>query len=391
MPISYLNLQPQIQNFGQSAALWHLSQQEKLKSALELLLAVSKDPTPLKSRLQKLIADQGRNLRFATLGRETIISSIELSEKTVPPYTLFAADGSQINPDPHAAIFYALINIGIFRLDKNKLQVPQEITQTALLDFEEVHDTEKHLDEDILALKRDLSERKLLADLAAQSSGLVITLTDGPLELFHQPKENKEFLQQFESYLQSLRLLGKTSAITAGFVDKPRADLVVRLLEFSPLAETTNTSLERPFSGLTDSMLFSRLLEPNTRSAIFGIHSSNSKFYRDEIALHFFYLNVGRSEHPWIVRVEIPAWVAIDPEKISLLQKVLIEQCRMMGNKPYPYALHRAHEIALVSYLEKQQVEERLLKEIQQQGLPLEMQSNKLNAKLLAPRTRFIK
>ncbi len=391
MPISYLNLHPQIQKYSQSAALWHLSQREKLKSALELLLAAAKDPRPLKILIEKLTVDQGRNLRFATLGREAINSSVELSKKTAPPYTLFAADGSQINPDPHAAIYYALINIGIFRLDQNKLQAPQEITQTTLLDFDEVHDSEKYIDEDILALKRDLSERKMLADLAAQCNGLVVTLTDGPLELFHQPKENKDFLQQFETYLQFLRLLGKTGAITAGFVDKPRADLVVRLLEFSLLAETTITGLNRPFSGLTDSMLFSQLLEPNTRSAVFGMHSSNSKFYSDEIALHFFYLNVGRTDHPWIVRVEIPAWVAIDPEKTTLLQQVLIEQCRMMGNQPYPYALHRAHEIALVSNLEKQQVEERLLKEIQHLGLPLEMQSNKLSAKLLAPRMRFIK
>jgi hypothetical protein len=36
-------------------------------------------------------------------------------------------------------------------------------------------------------------------------------------------------------------------------------------------------------------------------------------------------------------------------------------------------------------------VEERLLKEIQHLGLPLEMQSNKLSAKSLAPRMRFTK
>ena len=391
MPISYLNLHPQIQKYGQNAALWHLNQQEKLKSALGLLQAIAVDPEPLIDSVEKIIANQGKNLRFAKMGRETINSYIKISTKTPPSYTLLAADGSQINPDPHAAIFYALINIGIFRLDKIKTQVPQEITQTILLDFDEVHDPEKYFDEDILALKRDLNERQLLADLAAQSSGLVVTLTDGPLELFHQPKENKDFLQQFESYLRSLRMLGKTGTITAGYVDKPRADLVIRMLEFSLLSGITHAGVERPLSGLTDSMIFSHLLEPNTRSAIFGMHSSNSKYYRDEIALYFFYLNVGRIDHPWIARVEIPAWVASNPDKIALLQLVLIEQCRMMGNSPYPYALHRAHEIALVSQLEKQQMEERLLKEMQHLGLPLDLQSNKLSAKLLPPRMRYKK
>ena len=128
MPISYLNLHPQIQKYSQSAALWHLSQQEKLKSALDILMAVAKDPRLLKSRLEKLIIDQGRNLRFATLGKEAINSSIELSDKATPPCTLLAADGSQINPDPHAAIFYALINIGVFQLDQSKMQVPDHVT-----------------------------------------------------------------------------------------------------------------------------------------------------------------------------------------------------------------------------------------------------------------------
>ena len=391
MPISYPSLHPQIQKYGQNAALWHLNQQEKLKSALGLIQAIAVDPGSLIDRMVQIITSQGKNLRFATMGRETINSYIKLSTETPPPYILMAADGSQINPDPHAAIFYALINIGIFRLEQGILQVPQEITQTTLLDFDEIHDPEKYFDENILALKRDLNERQLLADLAAQSSRLVVTLTDGPLELFHQPKEDKNFLQQFESYLESLRLLGKTGAITAGYVDKPRADLVIRMLEFSLLPDITHAGLERPLSGLTDSMIFSHLLEPNTRSAIFGMHSSNSKYYRDEIALHFFYLNVGRIGHPWIARVEIPAWVASSPDKIALLHLVLIEQCRMMGNSPYPYALHRAHEIAMVSQLEKQQMEERLLKEMQHLGLPLDLQSNKLSAKLLPPRMRYKK
>jgi hypothetical protein len=391
MPISYLNLRPQIQKYGQNAALWQLNQQEKLISALEILQTIAVDPESYVERVEQISKNQGKNLRFATMAHENINSSIKLSTKTPSPHTLLTADGSQINPDPHAAIFYALINIGIFHSDQGKSQVPREITQTTLLDFNEIHDPEKYFDEELLGLKRDLYERQLLADLAAKSSGLVMTLTDGPLELFHQPKENKDFLKQFETYLSSLRILGKTGAITAGYVDKPRADLVIRMLEFSFFSDITRAGLDRPLSGLTDSMIFSHFLEPNTRSAIFGMHSSNSKYYCDEIALHFFYLNVGRIDHPWIARVEIPAWVARSPEKIALLHLVLIEQCRMMGNSPYPYALHRAHEIALVSQLEKQQMEERLLKEIQNQGLPLDRPSNKLSAKLLPSRMRYKK
>jgi hypothetical protein len=83
----------------------------------------------------------------------------------------------------------------------------------------------------------------------------------------------------------------------------------------------------------------------------------HDQFYREEIALHFFYLNVGDNEHPWPVRVEIPAWVAEDQNLLNLLHAALVDQCRQMGTRPFPYLLHRAHEIALVSYEDKRQIE----------------------------------
>ena len=51
-------------------------------------------------------------------------------------------------------------------------------------------------------------------------------------------------------------------------------------------------------------------------------------------------------------RVEIPQWVAADHKKIDRLHSTLIQQCRMLGNQPYPYVLHRAHEIATVRFKE---------------------------------------
>ena len=67
------------------------------------------------------------------------------------------------------------------------------------------------------------------------------------------------------------------------------------------------------------------------------------------------------------MRVEIPKWVADDKEKLDLLHGVLVEQCRMMGSKPYPYLLHRAHETAVVKNEEKQQIENMLAMELRRQ------------------------
>jgi hypothetical protein len=106
------------------------------------------------------------------------------------------------------------------------------------------------------------------------------------------------------------------------------------------------------------------LLPPGHRSAVFHIQSSAEKHYSGTLSLHFFYLNVGTEGHPWPVRVEIPEWVAKDKVKLDLLHCVFIEQCKMMGSKPYPYLLHRAHEVAVVSHQEKQQVEQMLVMEL---------------------------
>ena len=103
-----------------------------------------------------------------------------------------------------------------------------------------------------------------------------------------------------------------------------------------------------PLRGVSDRWLYGEktnpLLGPGERSAVFAIQSKSEKYYKGVLGLHFFYLNVGTEGHPWPVRVEIPKWVADDPEKLNLLHAVLVDQCRMMGSKPYPYLLHRAHE-----------------------------------------------
>ena len=88
------------------------------------------------------------------------------------------------------------------------------------------------------------------------------------------------------------------------------------------------------------------------------------------------------------MRVEIPKWVADDKEKLDLLHGVLVEQCRMMGSKPYPYLLHRAHETAVVKNEEKQQIEQMLAMELRKQDEEMDEGSYKQSAKDLKGRTR---
>jgi hypothetical protein len=145
--------------------------------------------------------------------------------------------------------------------------------------------------------------------------------------------------------------------------------------------------------GVTDRWLFgdrqNPLLGPGQRSAVFALQSRAEKSYQGVLSLHFFYVNVGSEGHPWIARVEVPKWVAGDLEKLGLLHAVLIDQCRTMGPKPYPYLLHRAHETAVVSQDEKAQVEALLLRELRSSGDEVDEGSYKQSAKDLPKRTSY--
>jgi hypothetical protein len=177
--------------------------------------------------------------------------------------------------------------------------------------------------------------------------------------------------------------------VTAGYVEKPTADLVVRLLEIGVADDEQLKKLRefQPLHGVSDRWLYGErqnpLLPPGHRSAVFGLQSGSEKKYKGALSLHFFYLNVGSEGHPWPVRVEIPRWVAEDSKKLDLLHCILIEQCKMMGSRPYPYLLHRAHETAVVRYEEKEQVGQLLALELRRIRAEVGDASYKSSAKSL--------
>jgi hypothetical protein len=245
-------------------------------------------------------------------------------------------------------------------------------------------------------LQRDLAERVRLLELASMVQAPVITLTDGPLEIWtttlEEGKVAGEFKKSLEKYLDVLGTLCKLNATTAGYVDKPGADLVVRLLEVAQAKDEDLAQMRsyRPFKGVTDSELYTDILQSGERSAVFGIQSRSSKPYQGELGLHFFYLNVGRLGHPYLASVEIPRWVVEAPSMLDNLHAVLVSQCGMIGARRYPYLLHRAHETALVSLEDKEQVTQMIVHELRKHGLDVAGQSAKqYNKDVSGTRTRY--
>jgi hypothetical protein len=335
------------------------------------------------------------NLRCAVPGAEKIDAPVRL-----PPAperaTILAADGSQIFPERNAAAEYSLVNVGAIRMTRGSSEKPHLTVRSKLLYDDQMYTENGRITERLVALMRDLAERSLLADLADGLEPPVITLTDGPLELWNAREglENQRiFDEKFDEYLATLARLHDLNVSTAGYIDNPASDLVVRMLEIQMLGpnELHLAGREhRPLRGITDLELFAEILEPCQRSAVFRIQSSTAGKYTGKLGLHFFYLNVREtsSGQPYLARVEIPAWVAENPQMLADLHAILIEQCRTLGSRHFPYLLHRSHEVALVTLAEKEQVETMIDLEVRRNGIAPREVGHKPALKSMKGRTR---
>ena len=394
MPIDYQQIYTKIQEIGKGARERKKTLEERRSKARELLNAYASKLDALRSKVDSAKAiDQ--NIRCALPIDEPLATSYPPPASVIQA-TLIAADGSQINPDRHAALQFSLVNVGAITMTLNSGEAPKIDTESELLYGDDLLPNGIPLSDGMVALKRDVAERTKLDELSKGIKGQVVTFTDGPVELWGAKGEDAKSYEEYtKKYMGVLSRLQSRGVITAGYVDKPSADLVVRLLEIMMADNDQMQKLREfhPLRGVSDRWLYGErenpLLPPGHRSAVFHIQSSSEKSYKGVLSIHFFYLNVGTEGHPWPVRVEIPRWVVDDKEKLNLLHAVLVEQCRMMGSRPYPYLLHRAHETAVVKNEEKQQIEQLLTMELRKNNEDVDDGSYKQSAKDLKGRTRM--
>jgi hypothetical protein len=378
MPINYLQMTEQFPAFI-TAQHQDMQRRESLQSvARQILHHAALVPQQIDAILER----EKSNSKLYSAG--PAVENMEASYQAASPandWLMIGVDGSQLTPDLHSALPFGLVNTGIFQMQNNGTQVPTQRTLSHLIYR---HDENKNLqlpDEDRVNFLRDLEEREILIQLAAECPDPVIALTDGPLSLFHEPEQKDPDFERFEQLINQFGTLPSNQRIVAGYVDRPRSDLVVKMLE---LFLAQNASLVHEIGlpgsllqGLRDNDLFIGTLPGGARTAVFQLHSQSARFYQNELALHFFYLNVGRADKPALVRIEIPAWVAGDANLLNTLHAQLLEQCQILGSKPYPYVLHRAHEIAIVHQEEKEGVESMLMKQWLDAGYPYLETSNK--------------
>ena len=127
--------------------------------------------------------------------------------------------------------------------------------------------------EDEVALLRDLAERKLIRQaISPEDLEPIITLTDGPLDVFYRSTIQGDRGQQVQQEVFEIdKDLRRQGVVTAGYIDKPGSAMLSRMLAIFhcqrqglPL-ESNNREL-----NLSDRFVLQEILRlPGERSAIF--------------------------------------------------------------------------------------------------------------------------
>jgi uncharacterized coiled-coil protein SlyX len=376
MPVNYHQIESRLPEYGKRMKEFETALAQAEKALWEQFTRLEEDVAALRAKIEKAEA-QLRRLYCAKPVSEPLLTH---KAAPLPPvgYTLIAADGSQIVPNRHRPVPFGVINVGLIKARLGSSNPPEVSIQSTLLDPGELFTPEGTLiGEDAVALYRDFIERRALLEVALAAQAPVIALTDGLLDIYQQysaPQHN------FQTEMRTIhQQLEARSVISAGYVDKPGAEMLSRMLDLLQTKEMDLLSYDdqkRSLRGISDARLLAKLLtEPGERSAVFETVSKGAA--QSSLKVHFFYINISLGGMPYLARVEFPAWLSAQPGMVDLLHAVIFQEVQVLDRHPYPYLLHRAHELAVITMQEHEQVEAMLLQEYARQGLHAGLHSNK--------------
>ena len=377
--------------------------QAHLETALGL---IKKSDTNLDALKQK-IAASNKKTKWLVAGLIESLGTHLPTPPTPPNYTILATDGSHIDVDRHQSTRCYLINIGRVRLDYGHnayaelTSIPKLCADRAemfLSDKEGLY--EVAIEGTLLGIKRAVAELDHLAEISREvpPERPTLALMDGSLIMWGLANERyQDFVSQElldNNYLKTMddfcRLAGRSRTTLASYISFPRATDVVNALRLILCPETIAdckkhcTGIQpskrpcEPLAGVHDGDIFSCLLAEGERSAIFYNQSRISEHYGPH-RVHFFYLKLADE----VARVEIPEWIASDPEKLGLTHALVWDQCQRGSG--YPVALAEAHEQAVVTGVDRTSFQQMLEHWLIAEHLP-----QVTSAKNQSKRTRWV-
>ena len=319
---------------------------------------------------------------------------------TPADFSVVAADGSHIDVNRHLPLRCALINIGGCRLtygdspDAEMFSRPRLRTSDAELYLQDPNSpsARQPVEGALMGLVRTVEEAVVLADAVEAGGGLpTLALLDGTLVLWElggelpprgrYPDYVRERLLD-DGLLAALDRIREASVrrrvAVASYISLPNSSEVVNLLrlglcDLDPVGHCqTHCRALVPGDrrcdaahGLTDRVLFERTLAAGQRSAVFASRSPVARDAYGVHRVHFFYVNVGEE----IGRVEVPAWVAVEPTLLSLTHALVVDNARRGAG--YPVALQEAHEQAVVTGADREAFRNMVERALEERGLPV--------------------
>ncbi|MBI4337754.1 MAG: DNA double-strand break repair nuclease NurA [Chloroflexi bacterium] len=325
-----------------------------------------------------------------------------------PDFRVLAVDGSHIDVDRHLPARCYLINLGACVLTYGSRPDAVLSSRPRLYASEDelyladpASPTNRMAVEGpILGLVRTVQEAEHLAEIAAQQNDTLPTLAliDGSLILWQLAGRDFQGEQRFvrerllrQGFLRALDTLQSLShpdgsgLALAAYISLPRSTEVMSTLRLAlcpyDRADCRGVCAQEhpgerpcdPVQGFVDREVFAHTLGPGQRSALFRTRSS---IVRDEYGPHqvcFFYLNAGEE----MARVEMPAWVAEDPERLALVHALTLDQARR--GQGYPTAVQEAHEQAVVSGADRELFRQLLEEALEGQGLAVYTSEKRLS------------
>lgn len=262
-------------------------------------------------------------------------------------YRVFAVDGSQVYPDRHRGTLCFLINVGIVDINyckdsKAKFEThPKIFIQDEFLNDFNVTDFVDSLREEL--------EFQFGYEYASLNPGSLL-LFDGSLMLWNLVSKDPKFQEYFViKYLSIFEKMAREGINFSSYVSLPANKDFINLIKLK-LSDFNikNRELFKVVDQLTDIHLMSIILPPFTRTEIFKINSPMMKYLKKDLEVYSFYLNVGYE----IARIEIPAFVALNKDRLDFVCNAIIDQ----SNKGigYPVSLAEAHELAVVKNNDKE-------------------------------------
>lgn len=305
--------------------------------------------------------------------------------------TVCAADGSFVLPSRHSPARYYLINTGTVRLQYGDNPRAEIASQPKLF----YRDEDLHVPDVVSRIpvngtnigpRRAAEELMAATSIVDQSDANAVVLQDGTLILWALetlPDAVRDWT--LPTFLQAMDELKDANVPLASYVSAPGSREILNMLriavcDYPPSGRPVNcdhcrrTCFEngtKPACDIlppvTDRYLFAEVadLQPGQRTTIYQSQSKILQQYGPEHWIHFFYVHTGIE----IGRVEIPTWVANDPELVQRVHRVIYDQCQLgLG---YPVALQESHEAAVLSVTDRRIIEDVIERELASHGVVL--------------------